>query len=97
MYDFSLDALLNAKVVFPFNLTESVKINRFTVYVIYSTVKVVDTTERDRALKELEKEKEARRRCEMDAAQIRMQYQLTVSDNNKLRAEIAKLREQNVR
>ncbi|XP_071122540.1 E3 ubiquitin-protein ligase rfwd3.S-like [Mytilus edulis] len=57
-------------------------------------IRVVDTTERDRALQDLEKEKEGRRRSEMEAAQIRMQYQMTVGDNNKLGTEIAKLREQ---
>ncbi|VDI38814.1 E3 ubiquitin-protein ligase RFWD3 [Mytilus galloprovincialis] len=60
----------------------------------FKHLQVVDTTERDRALQDLEKEKEGRRRSEMEAAQIRMQYQMTVGDNNKLLTEIAKLREQ---
>ncbi|CAG2200859.1 E3 ubiquitin-protein ligase RFWD3 [Mytilus edulis] len=71
------------------------KAKRQDIRVLYAKcLKVVDTTERDRALQDLEKEKEGRRRSEMEAAQIRMQYQMTVGDNNKLRTEIAKLREQ---
>lgn len=71
------------------------KAKRQDIRVLYAKcLKVVDTTERDRALQELEKEKEARKRSEMEAAQMRMQYQLTVADANKLRNEITKLREQ---
>lgn len=71
------------------------KAKRQDIRVLYAKcLKVIDTTERDRALQELEKEKEARRRGEMEDAQMRMQHHMAVMENVKMREEITKLREQ---
>lgn len=54
----------------------------------------VDTTERDRALQELEKEREVRRKVEMEAAQCRLQYQLAIEECNRLKTELDKVKRQ---
>ena len=55
-------------------------------------MQALDTTEKDRALKDLEKEKEARRKAEMEAAELRLKYQMAVEDSNRFRAELENLR-----
>ncbi|XP_033752324.1 E3 ubiquitin-protein ligase RFWD3-like isoform X2 [Pecten maximus] len=65
------------------------KAKRQDIRLLYAkAIKALDTSERDRALQDLEKEKEARRRCEMEAAQTRLQYQLSVEECNRLKAEL---------
>ncbi|KAJ8298797.1 hypothetical protein KUTeg_022857, partial [Tegillarca granosa] len=52
------------------------KAKRQDIRVLYAkSLKAVDTTERDQALKELEREREVRKRIEMEAAQNRLQCQ----------------------
>lgn len=47
------------------------------IRILYAkSVKVIDTTERDRALQELERERETRRRLEVEMAQTRLKCQL---------------------
>jgi len=57
-------------------------------------VQVVDTTERDRALAELDREKAARRTAELEAAKARMSHQLVLSECNQLRQELDRQRQQ---
>ena len=66
---------------------------RFRDACIFISLQALDTSEKDRALKELEKEKEARRKAEMEAAELRLKYQMAVEDSNKLRAELESLRQ----
>lgn len=71
------------------------KAKRQDIRVLYAkSVKALDTTERDRALKELEKERELRRRAEMEGAQLRLQFQMAVEDTNQLRIELENVRAQ---
>ncbi|KAK7099177.1 hypothetical protein V1264_003359 [Littorina saxatilis] len=63
------------------------------IRVIYAkAIKMMDTTERDRALHELEKEKEQRRRAELEAAQVRLQCQQCMDEGRRLREELDRLR-----
>ncbi|KAL8584813.1 hypothetical protein ACOMHN_037518 [Nucella lapillus] len=65
------------------------------IRVIYAkAVKMADTTERDRALLELEKEKDLRRRVELEAAQVRLQCRQYIEESGRLRDEVTKLRTQ---
>jgi len=57
-------------------------------------LQVVDTTERDRALAELDREKEARRTAELEAAKVRMSQQLVLNECNQLRQELERQRQQ---
>ncbi|KAL4225243.1 RING finger and WD repeat domain-containing protein 3 [Mactra antiquata] len=71
------------------------KAKRQDIRVLYAkSIKAIDTSERDRAMKELQKEREVKRKVEMDYAQLRLQYQLTVEENNKFKLEIEKLKAQ---
>lgn len=54
-------------------------------------IKSIDTTERDRALADLETEREARQRAEEREARALLQYQLTKAECEKL---VARLRNQ---
>ena len=54
----------------------------------------VDTTERDRALEELTKEKEARRNAELEAAKARMHHQMALNECHQLRQELERQRQQ---
>lgn len=54
----------------------------------------LDTTERDRALEEVEKEKELRKKAELARAQARLHYQLAIEECNRLRSELDKARKQ---
>ncbi|KAJ8298684.1 hypothetical protein KUTeg_022744 [Tegillarca granosa] len=57
------------------------KAKRQDIRVLYAkSLKAVDTTERDQALKELEREREVRKRIEMEAAQNRLQCQLATQE-----------------
>jgi E3 ubiquitin-protein ligase RFWD3 len=51
-----------------------------------------DTTERDRALRDLEKEKEMRRKSELEAAQARLQAQQYTEESRRLREELDRMR-----
>ncbi|XP_076371243.1 mutagen-sensitive 302 [Tachypleus tridentatus] len=51
-------------------------------------LKVLDTSERDRALKELEKEKELRRRAELEVAQTRLKYQMAFQECERIKKEL---------
>ena len=61
---------------------------------LHNLFQALDTSERDRALKDLEKEREARRRVDMEGAQLRLQYQIMVEENNNLKLELETLRGQ---
>ncbi|XP_070565742.1 E3 ubiquitin-protein ligase rfwd3.L-like [Ptychodera flava] len=65
------------------------KAKKTDIRVLYAkAVRALDTTERDRALKELEKEKEIRRKAEVEAAQLKMQYQMALEECNKLKSQL---------
>jgi len=51
-------------------------------------MQVVDTTERDRALAELDREREARRCAELEAAKVRMSHQLVLNECSQLRQQL---------
>lgn len=71
------------------------KAKRGDIRVIYSkTVSVVDTTDRDRALKELEAEKALRIGAQKAEAQAILQHQLARAECDRLREEIRQLRGQ---
>nr|XP_022328397.1 E3 ubiquitin-protein ligase RFWD3-like isoform X1 [Crassostrea virginica] len=71
------------------------KAKRQDIRVLYAkSLKAVDTTERDRALQDLEKEREVRRKIEMEAAQCRLQYQLAIEECNRLKTELDKVKRQ---
>ena len=57
-------------------------------------MQVVDTTERDRALAELDREREARRTAELEAAKVRLSHQLVLNECNQLRQELERQRQQ---
>ncbi|XP_078593980.1 E3 ubiquitin-protein ligase rfwd3.S-like isoform X2 [Branchiostoma floridae x Branchiostoma japonicum] len=72
------------------------KAKKGDIRVIYAkTVKMVDTTERDRAVRELEREKQLRRKVELEAAQTRLQYELALQECNKIRAQLDRERQRN--
>ncbi|XP_041466787.1 E3 ubiquitin-protein ligase RFWD3-like [Lytechinus variegatus] len=63
------------------------KAKRSDVRVIYAkALKVLDTSERDRALKELEREKELRKKAEMDAAQTQLRYVMALEEVKRMKA-----------
>ncbi|XP_076471865.1 E3 ubiquitin-protein ligase rfwd3.L-like isoform X2 [Babylonia areolata] len=63
------------------------------IRVIYAkAIKVMDTTERDRALQDLERERELRRRAELEAAQARLQCQQYMEERGRLKEEAGMLR-----
>ncbi|XP_052215341.1 E3 ubiquitin-protein ligase RFWD3-like isoform X2 [Dreissena polymorpha] len=71
------------------------KAKRQDIRVLYAkSIKALDTSERDRALKELEKEREVRRKAEMEGAQLRLQFQTVTQEANKLRLELERLKNQ---
>ena len=64
------------------------KAKRADIRVIYAkALKALDTSERDHALRELEREKEARRRMEMEKAQMALKYQMALEDLSRMRAK----------
>ncbi|XP_023224176.1 E3 ubiquitin-protein ligase RFWD3-like isoform X2 [Centruroides sculpturatus] len=52
------------------------------------SLKVLDTSERDSALKMLEKEKELRRRAELEVAQIKVKYQMVLQECERVKKEL---------
>ncbi|UYV67152.1 RFWD3 [Cordylochernes scorpioides] len=60
-------------------------------------LKVLDTTERDRALWALEREKELRRRSDLEAAQCRLQLHMVQNELRQLQAEVKELRSYSTR
>ena len=65
------------------------------IRVIYSkAISVVDTTDRDRALKDLEEEKGLRIAAQKAEAQAIIQYQLARAECDRLKEELGCLREQ---
>lgn len=69
------------------------KAKRQDIRVLYAkSIKALDTTELDRALKDLEKERESKKRAEMEGAQLRLQYQMTIEENNQLKLDIESLK-----
>ena len=65
------------------------------IRVIYSkAISVVDTTDRDRAVKDLEEEKRLRISAQKAEAQAIIQYQLARAECDRLKEEIRDLREQ---
>ena len=53
-------------------------------------IKSIDTTERDRALADLDKEKEARQKAEEREARALLQYQLAKAECEKILAQLRK-------
>ncbi len=49
---------------------------------------MVDTTDKDRALKELEKEKSLRRKMELEAAQMSLKYRMAMEEVEKMKAQL---------
>jgi hypothetical protein len=49
---------------------------------------MVDTSERDAALQQLAEAQAARQRAEVEAAHIRLRYDLALTEVNKLKAEL---------
>ena len=57
-------------------------------------IKTIDTTERDRALADLEKEKEARNRAEQAEAQVLLQFQLAKAECERVKLQLDQQRQQ---
>ena len=57
-------------------------------------IKSIDTTERDRALADLEKEKDARQKAEEREARALLQYQLAKSECERITAQLRKQEQQ---
>lgn len=67
----------------------NVKASKKDIRVIYAkALKVYDTSEKDRAIQEMEKEKEARKKAELESAETKLKYQLAIAELNKLKAEV---------
>lgn len=58
------------------------------------TVKMLDTSERDRAIQDLEREKEARKKAELEAARIRLNHQMALAECNQLKEELERQKQQ---
>ncbi|KAK3871673.1 hypothetical protein Pcinc_023200 [Petrolisthes cinctipes] len=69
------------------------KASKKDVRVLFAkSLKVLDTSERDRVLKELEKEREAKRRLEVEHAQTKLKYELKAQLVVKLQEELRMMR-----
>ncbi|KAF0310415.1 E3 ubiquitin-protein ligase RFWD3 [Amphibalanus amphitrite] len=67
---------------------------RRDVRVIFAkSLRVLDTTDRDRAMEELDREREARRRLELDYAVVQVKCQMKENQIEKLQAELRALRD----
>lgn len=66
----------------------------FGSIVLWNHLQAVDTSERDQALKELELEKEARKKAELEAAMSRLRYQMALAECNQLKKELDQQRQQ---
>lgn len=63
------------------------------VRVIYAkTIKMMDTSEKERALRELEHEKTLRRKADLDAAEARLRCQQHIDESRRLRDELDRVR-----
>ncbi|XP_076063774.1 E3 ubiquitin-protein ligase rfwd3.L-like isoform X2 [Oratosquilla oratoria] len=70
------------------------KATKKDVRVLYAkSLKVIDTSERDRVLHDLEKEREARRKLELEHAQTKLKYELKAQLVVKLQNELLALRQ----
>ena len=49
---------------------------------------MIDTTERDHALQDLAKERDARRKAEMEAASAKLRYEMTMDEFNRMKEQI---------
>lgn len=69
------------------------KATKKDIRVLYAkSLKVLDTSERDRVLNDLDKEREARRRLELEHAQTKLKYELKAQLVVKLQKELEMLR-----
>ncbi|KAK6192096.1 hypothetical protein SNE40_003635 [Patella caerulea] len=69
------------------------KAKRQDIRLVYAKcIRALDTSERDRALQELAAEKEAKRKIELEAAQMRLKYHQTLEECKTLRIEQDRLR-----
>lgn len=69
------------------------KATKKDIRVLYAkSLKVLDTSERDRILKDLEKEKEAKRKLELEHAQTKLKYELKAQLVVKLQEELRVLK-----
>ncbi|XP_033638921.1 E3 ubiquitin-protein ligase RFWD3-like [Asterias rubens] len=66
------------------------KAKKSDIRVIFAgkSLKTLDTTERDRALEDLKKEKEVRRKAEIEMAQANLRYRLAVEEMNRLKGQL---------
>ena len=65
------------------------KAKKSDIRVIYAkALRMVDTTDKDRALKELEKEKSLRRKMELEAAQMSLKYRMAMEEVEKMKAQL---------
>ncbi|XP_022094225.1 E3 ubiquitin-protein ligase RFWD3-like isoform X2 [Acanthaster planci] len=66
------------------------KAKKTDIRIIYAkSLRTVDTSERDRALEELKKEKEVRRKVEIDMAQANLQLRMAMQEMNRLKAQLS--------
>ena len=73
----------------------NLKAKRNDVRVVFAkAISVQDTTERDRALRELEQEKQLRIQAQRDEAQALLQQNLARSECDRLKEEVARLKAQ---
>lgn len=73
----------------------NLKAKRSDVRVVFAkAISVQDTTERDRALRELEQEKQLRIQAQRDEAQALLQQNLARSECDRLKEEVARLKKQ---
>ncbi|XP_038053459.1 E3 ubiquitin-protein ligase RFWD3-like isoform X2 [Patiria miniata] len=65
------------------------KAKKTDIRIIYAkALRTLDTSERDRALDQLKKEKEVRRKVEIDMAQANLQLRMAMQEMNRLKAQI---------
>ncbi|KAJ8021952.1 E3 ubiquitin-protein ligase RFWD3 [Holothuria leucospilota] len=65
------------------------KAKKSDIRVIFARkLKAIDTSERDKALKDLQQEKELRRKVEIEKAQIHLKYQMALEEVNRMKAQI---------
>jgi len=57
-------------------------------------LQTIDTSERDRAVQELEQEREARKKAEMEAARARLNYQMALAECNQMKQAIEQQKQQ---
>lgn len=68
---------------------------RQDIRVLYArSIKTIDTSERDRAVQELEQEREARKKAEMEAARARLNYQMALAECNQMKQALEQQKQQ---